>query len=105
MTPIEKATALIIRARGCAHYADRTNEAHTLLTEALAALEGMGDGWRGIETAPINEMILVWSDRDEVHKAIKLPSEEGFEWWYGLCPLPEPTRWMPLPAPPSKEPT
>lgn len=65
--------------------------------------------WKAIETAPLHETVLLWNG-DEVVTG----SRDGThcDWWSdydmgdyesGLPMVPQPTHWMPLPAPPVDE--
>ena len=66
--------------------------------------------WQPIETAPVNEFVLVFFTRDhtmEVARRLISPDGEDLGWWandgldfYGAD---TPSHWMPLPAPPHRE--
>lgn len=76
----------------------------------LYALPPKTEGWRPIETAPRDgTRVDLWQ---QGHRFTDAFWDEGEEWWcidsrYSdgePCPLavsPEPTHWMPLPAPPN----
>lgn len=67
--------------------------------------------WLAIETAPVDDYILVPSGTEYVGKAYwdRDPVDEGGQCWRWQEPYqervePAPTHWMPLPAPPSAAP-
>jgi hypothetical protein len=73
--------------------------------------------WQPIETAPKNRTpVLVWWDSRIVGEARYIPEEDTYDfgwWWANEGPgdafaarlSPEPTHWMPLPAPPGAAPS
>jgi hypothetical protein len=90
---------------------------------AIAALQAEPQGWRPIETAPKNKVLLLgyfnaagrwrtvrgeWFSQEEIDEQWEFP-ENGSPGWYETCvnadeppncwPI-EPTHWMPLPTPP-----
>jgi hypothetical protein len=62
--------------------------------------------WRTIESAPRGELVLAWCPK---HRLVIMRRSDGegvpTETWAispsGRMDCPEPTHWMPLPAPPS----
>jgi hypothetical protein len=78
---------------------------------ATRVLNGNGQGWQAIDTAPPNESIIVFTAR--WGPIIAELSTEFSEWMSRMqCPVSlkeddeQPTHWMPLPtAPDSQEPS
>lgn len=72
--------------------------------------------WRPIETAPINQSVLIWCPHcehygDPVYRGMLVDMGTGRRWSCSaigmgrdLAPMDvHPTHWMPLPAPPGEE--
>ena len=66
----------------------------------------LAPSWQPIETAPKDVTVLFWNGEDVCEG-----SYEVTDWWsegdrrdreYGLPLCPQPTHWMPLPAPPTE---
>ena len=62
--------------------------------------------WQPIESAPLDEPVLVWDGQVTVAKQTHY--KHGNRWWvwdtYGFCEdgeIYEPSHWMPLPSPPT----
>jgi hypothetical protein len=70
-------------------------------------IERLGLGWQPIETAPMNQEVLI-SDGQYVHNAIREYGAEppddcwrvGFVWDGARSIMRRPTHWMPVPEPP-----
>lgn len=69
--------------------------------ESAAALidEYTEQKWQPIETAPKNEVILMWEDLDGWIKTGWIDDEGDVHWPHAI----KPARWRPLDQPPQKE--
>ena len=76
-----------------------------VMVAALAAMDTpKGGGWQPIETVPRDTDVLIWESGDVCRASLRVAGDEAF--WECLCTqpvvyTPEPTHWMPLPAPPA----
>lgn len=58
--------------------------------------------WQPIETAPVNQEVLVWVVRKGGGNIVSAKNSTGSQWWAIDTGAVIATHWQPLPAPPKQ---